>query len=149
MAGKQEWRFIQGVDKMYFFTCPKCGVWSAAPVEVERLARQRPGLSVFCCNGHSMVFLEGESEADKLRRERDQLVQRLAQKDDDIRHQRERAERGERQLSAARGQITRIKNRAAKGVCPCCNRHFTNLERHMHTKHPGYVTEPSADEHVH
>ena len=23
-------------------------------------------------------------------------------------------------------------------VCPCCNRHFTDLQKHMASKHPGY-----------
>ena len=32
----------------------------------------------------------------------------------------------------AERKLRRVKN----GVCPCCKRHFTNLERHMKTKHP-------------
>jgi hypothetical protein len=31
----------------------------------------------------------------------------------------------------AQGKLNRTKN----GVCPCCNRSFTNLRRHMRTKH--------------
>jgi hypothetical protein len=27
-------------------------------------------------------------------------------------------------------------NRVKKGVCPCCNRTFSDLQRHMATKHP-------------
>jgi hypothetical protein len=25
--------------------------------------------------------------------------------------------------------------RVNAGICPCCNRHFTDLERHMKSKH--------------
>jgi len=53
--------------------------------------------------------------------------------------QRERAERTERRLSAQKGVTTRIKNRVANGVCPCCKRSFTDLRRHMETKHPKYA----------
>ena len=34
---------------------------------------------------------------------------------------------------------TKIKNRIAAGVCPCCNRTFQNLARHMKGQHPGYA----------
>ena len=33
---------------------------------------------------------------------------------------------------------TRLKNRIARGICPCCKRHFTNLQRHMDCKHPEF-----------
>jgi predicted RNA-binding Zn-ribbon protein involved in translation (DUF1610 family) len=39
---------------------------------------------------------------------------------------------------AARGQATRLRNRAAAGVCPCCNRTFKQLAAHMKAKHPKY-----------
>ena len=28
--------------------------------------------------------------------------------------------------------------RTGNGVCPCCKRSFTNLRRHMNTKHPNF-----------
>lgn len=34
-----------------------------------------------------------------------------------------------------------IKKRVGNGVCPCCNRTFENLSRHMSCKHPEYKTE--------
>ena len=51
---------------------------------------------------------------------------------------REAREGAERRASAARGQVTKLKNRAAAGVCPCCNRQFQNLKNHMATKHPEF-----------
>lgn len=47
----------------------------------------------------------------------------------------------ERRLAAQRGVTTRLKNRVANGVCPCCNRTFANLQRHMSTKHKGFIAE--------
>lgn len=40
---------------------------------------------------------------------------------------------------AEKAAKTRIKNRVANGVCPCCNRTFQDLHRHMTTKHPEYA----------
>jgi hypothetical protein len=92
---------------------------------------------VHCIYGHAGWFTEGETENDRIRRERDRLKQDAARLQESINYQRERAEAAERRTVALKGVATRLKNRAAKGVCPCCNRSFENLRRHMHTKHPG------------
>lgn len=42
-------------------------------------------------------------------------------------------------LRATKGVVTKIKKRVHNGVCPCCSRHFENLQRHMQTKHPDFV----------
>lgn len=42
-------------------------------------------------------------------------------------------------LRAQKAAKTRIKNRVSKGICPCCNRYFINLHKHMENKHPDYV----------
>ena len=110
---------------VYFFSEDWCGRASSE------------GKSWKCPNGHGQCF--GDSDADKLRRERDRLAQRIAQKDDEIQRQREMRENTERQLSAQRGLVTRIKNRVGRGVCPCCNRSFENLHHHMKTQHPDFA----------
>lgn len=43
------------------------------------------------------------------------------------------------QLKGTKTRLTNVKKRVANGVCPCCNRTFVNLQRHMHTKHPDYT----------
>lgn len=63
----------------------------------------------------------------------------LSRAEERARRARQDAEYLERSRNAYRGQVTRLKNRAAAGMCPCCNRHFTNLERHMATKHPDFT----------
>lgn len=113
--------------------CGECGIEFDVP-ETWRAARQESKDTFYCPNGHSRVYLE--SEADKLRRERDRLAQQIAQKDDEIKWQRDLRQATERQVSAAKGQITKLKKRASAGVCPCCNRTFANMAAHMKTKHP-------------
>lgn len=126
--------------------CPACGVRFGVPFGyTER--RQADKVNFYCPNGHSMSYRE--SEADRLRRERDKLVQDAAYQADRLRDEKNLREQAERRVAAAKGQITKLKNRASKGVCPCRNRHFTDLERHMHSKHPSFVAEPDVSEHVH
>lgn len=121
--------------------CGECGIEFKVPDHFKR-ERLETGKGWYCPNGHSRVFKETES--DKYRREAERLKQQLAMKDDAIRYQKEAREAAERRASAARGQVTRLKNRAAAGVCPCCNRHFTNLERHMQGKHPDFAKEDNV-----
>lgn len=125
--------FIQLVTEQ----CCKCGVYFGLERgHHDRLRKEGTKGSFHCPNGHPQHYTE--SEADQLRRERDRLKQQLAQKDDDINWQRQQRIAAERQVSAAKGQITRLKKRANAGVCPCCNRTFANMARHMKTQHPDH-----------
>lgn len=60
------------------------------------------------------------------------------------RKKREWAEQETKHVEARRrgekAAKTKIKNRIANGVCPCCQRSFKNLHRHMQNKHPDYST---------
>lgn len=84
----------------------------------------------YCPNGHQMHY-KGETEADGVRRERDRLKQQLAEKDDQISAVYVEKQKVEQELRA-------VKKRAQNGVCPCCNRSFSALARHMKTKHPNF-----------
>jgi ssDNA-binding Zn-finger/Zn-ribbon topoisomerase 1 len=92
--------------------------------------RKRDGNIWYCPNGHPRVFRE--PELDVLRRERDLLKQRLARKDDELAAARRDEERA---VKKAR----RLEKRASAGTCPCCNRTFMQMSRHMKTKHPDFV----------
>lgn len=105
--------------------------------ETEATLR-RSSQNFHCPWGHTQHFPLGESEADKLRRENQRLTQRIAQKDDEIKWQRDHREAAERSASAYKGQATKLRNRAKAGVCPCCNRSFENLRRHMASQHPSF-----------
>lgn len=114
-------------------------------------AAHRGNISFWCPYGHEQIFAKGKTEAelykaegDKLRQQLQRAEQRIAEKDDAIAAERDGKEAARRQAAAARGQVTKLKNRAARGVCPCCSRHFTNLERHMTTKHPDFTIEAAA-----
>lgn len=119
--------------------CWKCDVVYGMTRTLDA-RRRADGGEFFCPNGHGAVIRE--TDADKLRRERDRLKQDNARLEEVAREDRNRADAAERRTSAAKGQITKLKKRVAGGACPCCNRSFSNLQRHMATKHPNYVERP-------
>lgn len=120
--------------------CCNCGVpFGMQPGYIEHLRESHAWF--YCPNGHRQHYA-AETEAEKLRRQRDQLQQRLAQRDDEIEFQRKGREHAERSAAAFKGQVTKLKKRGAAGVCPCCNRTFQNLGRHMATQHPDYTEKP-------
>lgn len=117
--------------------CAKCRGPIYVPPEVDAFLRSSHQ-TFHCLHGHPQSYREGPSEEDKLRQERDRLKQRLAEKDDTISYYRNSRDAAQRQASAFKGVVTRLKNRAANGVCPCCNRSFADLRRHMASKHPDF-----------
>lgn len=118
--------------------CPVCFVGYAIPKAMND-KRHADGGNWFCPNGHNLVF--SESKLDKLTHERDRLKQNAAYLEQRAAELQDARDAAERRASAARGQVTRLKNRAAAGLCPCCNRSFVNLTRHMATKHAGFAAD--------
>lgn len=100
---------------LYLTICSACGVEFALPLSL-RNERKQSGGNFFCPNGHSLVYSETMAK-----------VLAVARKDrDEAIAARDKAEAALKQLTA----------RQQRGVCTFCRRHFTNVERHMATKHP-------------
>lgn len=121
-------------------TCPLCGIQYAVDAVVmnykEKLPVTDENRSWHCPNGHSLIYTE--SLADKYRRDADRLRQQLAQRDDEIRSERRRAEKAEK--------ATRLlKKRTAAGTCPCCQRTFSNMSTHMRKQHPDFVKDAAGN----
>ena len=110
--------------------CPNCHMDFGVTPDFER-ARRRDHGSFYCPSGHRMSY-RGLSDEEKLRKELEREKRRAASAEGN-------AKRLEYQRRAALGQVTKIKNRVGRGVCPCCNRTFQNLARHMESKHPEYA----------
>ncbi len=119
-------------------TCAQCKEVFALH-ETTHATLTRSSGRFYCPWGHPLSFPKGDSEADLLRKERDTLKQQMARSESDATFYRQRSEEAERRASAFKGVATRMKNRVAKGVCPCCNRTFANLQAHMETKHKGFA----------
>lgn len=121
----------------------KCDVW--LPATLYKAAKHSSRISFFCAYGHEAIFSEGETEADKLRRERDRLVQQMAQRDDVIAKQgrviaftKEELGREQAAVRALKDGSARVRKRTVAGTCPCCKRTFRQMALHMRNKHPEF-----------
>ena len=102
-------------EKLSIENCIACGMAFGMPSAVEK-GRRRDHKSFYCPNGHGQHYA-AENEEEKLRR---QLTDAMARE------------------TSLRDESDRIKRRIANGVCPCCNRTFKHLGRHMKNKHPTF-----------
>jgi hypothetical protein len=112
--------------------CGECGIVFAIPSSKYRRCNDQ-GEDWYCPNGHCRIFCESENQKlqKQLTAERDRVIREKCA--------REQAETLANELEADKrklhGKLSRIHKRIRNGVCPCCNRHFDNLERHMKSKH--------------
>jgi hypothetical protein len=120
--------------------CQVCGVPFAIPQAFYDSCEQNGGF-YHCPSGHGWGWKEGKRarEQNDLKQQLAQAALKLERAETRSREMREWAEGVERRLSAAKGQMTKLKKRVHNGVCPVCNRHFANLERHMHGQHPAFA----------
>jgi hypothetical protein len=128
--------------------CCTCGVLFAMPTVLLQQRRQ-DGQHFYCPNGHPQVFrlsdadrLRAELDAERKRHENTERLLRQAEKSAEW--ARDERDRTRRSLSATRGELTKVKNRVRAGVCPCCNRTFQALARHMKSQHPEWKAEADA-----
>lgn len=129
--------------------CCTCFMTFAVPDDF-RARRRSDKASFFCPSGHSQSY-QGESDADAVRRlEREKLEierdrnQRIVRYEQWLDQVREENKVVTKQLSSTRGQLTKARRRIANGVCPCCNRSFEQLARHMATQHPDFLADTSS-----
>lgn len=124
--------------------CCRCGCLFAVPSSVHRRWRKDSRQFFYCPNGHQQHYTEGEIQRlEKLRQNAEHRT-RMAEKREQW--AREDARRAEYQRRAVKGHLTRIRRRIAHGVCPCCQRSFANVQRHMASQHPEFVEELKAKE---
>lgn len=124
-------------SQLTIIECANCHMDFGIPEGLFRTRRDDHRM-FYCPLGHSNYY-PGKSDAEKLRAELD-ASRRIAANE---RERRQRAEDRERNTEyrrrAAQGQVTKIKRRVGRGVCPCCNRTFVDLARHMAGQHPEFV----------
>lgn len=117
--------------------CAKCGLlFSLTQNFCDR--RHKDHKPFYCPNNHYNYWPQ-ESDEEKLKKEKAALVRELQAEKNHKNFYKEEAKQQRRSAGAFKGQVTRIKNRIANGVCPCCNRSFTNVRRHMNSQHPEFV----------
>jgi Skp family chaperone for outer membrane proteins len=97
--------------------------------QAMRQQRLDNGGDFYCPNGHGQRYTKPRCE---------RLESELATKQKELTAARceSLAERQKREQAEA--ELQRHKTRTKNGVCPCCNRSFINLRRHMASKHPSF-----------
>lgn len=125
--------------------CPACYINYAIPKAMhEKAFREKDRQSVYCPNGHGWHFT-GEREVDIERRKRQLLEQQNAQLAEEARDALRVKNIATEMLKRSQRELKQHKTRAAAGLCPCCNRSFVNMQRHMKTKHPDFNVVPLKD----
>lgn len=116
-----------------------------------RTDRMKDHKTFWCPAGHGAVF-SGQNSEEKLKQELQETQRKLANSQAATRAARDQADAAEaakktaeRRRRAAVGQNTKLKNRIANGVCPCCNRSFADLGKHMAGQHPDFALARDAD----
>ena len=113
-----------------------CGILFGITPDKEKRLRDS-GNEFYCPNGHRQSFTK--STVSKQKDEIAQLRHYAECLEADVETQRELKNTARYTARTYKGNVTKLKNRVGKGVCPCCNRHFKNLERHMSGQHPDFI----------
>jgi hypothetical protein len=121
-------------------TCDTCGIEFAVPKSWNQ-RRVQDHEWWFCPNGHKWQYLQ-ESDLTKETRELELRLQAV------INEERHRALVAEKERDSERRKRRKIEKRIAAGVCPCCNRTFEDLHRHMATKHKHYALAPGEQKQI-
>jgi hypothetical protein len=135
---RSEGQKFAGDTSLTVVSCATCHMTYAIPTSLYKSAIKYPGSRpngwrLTCPLGHEWWYT-GESIDQKLERERARAGRLAAERDQAL--ARERGQRAAK--TRAQNQLKRTKERVAAGVCPCCNRTFQNLARHMAGQHPDY-----------
>jgi len=108
--------------------CCSCGIAFGMPSDFKDACKaEGKSKSFYCPNGHGQHYTKSEAQIieEKLKRE-------LRQKENEIANLASEKIQVEGELKKANSKLKRVH----KGVCPCCNRTFTDLQKHFETKHP-------------
>lgn len=115
-------------------TCAHCGITFG--LDRDYIECRKNDHATWCCpNGHKQHWPQQtrtEKAEAELERTRDELGRARAVLGSTIADR----DRQARRAAAARGQVTKIRNRIQAGVCPECRRHFDDLQSHMEGQHP-------------
>lgn len=111
--------------------CCACGVTFAFPQRLHKECMST-GKAFYCPNGHSQVYRE---------REEVRLSKQLQIEQSRYKQLEMQFTSVQDQLQATKRELQRHEKRVANGVCPCCNRSFVQLQRHMKAKHPEHASQ--------
>ena len=114
-----------------------CGHLMALPRTTTAQLR-RSHDTFFCPICADERHFPGKSDLE-VEREKTARAERLQKYAEEGRASARRATRAaDHRARSYKGHLTRQRKRSVAGTCPCCNRTFQQLARHMKSKHPKY-----------
>jgi hypothetical protein len=111
-------------------TCCNCGTVFALSAALQEV-RLEDHRTFYCPAGHGQSYT-GKTEAERERERAEQAERELADARTRLMQERE-------ELRVTKRRLTTERRRTAAAVCPCCQRSFVQLRRHLSAKHPDYV----------
>ena len=130
---------------LHVLECCNCGMVFGMTRDYER--RKRSDHTAFYCPAGHRQYFNGESDKEKLQCQLDNERNRTNRLHGEVSEQMVIIRQKERQVAAHKGVATKRGkklDRVANGMCPCCNRSFKNLERHMKGQHPNFRKDDDA-----
>jgi hypothetical protein len=120
--------------------CCQCGchVW-LTPSHYQAAMEGRSKIPFHCGYGHQQHFCDEDDAFTKLQRERNRLVQQMAEREDRIAQLTRLNDKVSGENKKLQAEAKKTKRRISHGTCPCCHRTFSQLAKHMTIKHPEYV----------
>lgn len=99
----------------------------------------------YCGNQQGWGESRHEKEVAALKQETERLARNLQYQEQRKREALAEAAHFRKSRDGMKGVLVKERKRVGNGICPCCNRTFGNLQRHMATKHPDHAAAiPSA-----
>jgi hypothetical protein len=123
--------------------CGVCQAWHGLEAGFHQKAKQS-GAYWYCPHCKSWIGYN-ETEIKRLRDELAREKHRAEQRQARIESLQRETEHLEHRRRGTLGALRRTQKRVKHGVCPCCNRTFQNLARHMAGKHPHFGAATETD----
>lgn len=127
-------------------SCPTCHIIHAFPEEMQRRALEynkadHPSNfdTIYCPNGHTWHYRGDNSELQNAKRRAELAEEALQRTQDTLTRVKSDRDHAEAQARGYKGALVKTKKRLAAGVCPYCNRTFTDsrMAKHIASQHPG------------
>lgn len=119
-------------------SCGNCGGVYAIGERYHQKAREE-GTAWNCPYCRIGWGFTNRGENAELKRKLAQAQTTIEHKEADMQHVRQQRDHAEYSARTLRGVVTKTKKRIGRGICPCCNRTFSQLADHMQSQHPEYV----------
>lgn len=117
--------------------CSNCGCVFAMSQQMNKNYQNSHEI-FYCPKGHPNYY-PGKSHEEKLRAEVNDLKRQVQRKQKETEWAEHEIVNANNRTRAQKAAKTRLKNKIAKGNCPCCDKPFKHLARHMKNKHPDFI----------